>query len=161
MTDKTDSHDLIHEFIYHKYLINGERMLQHFRDLNTPEYIALHVIQRIAEDHLNDGDRVYLKDISEDMELPISRMSEIAGKLRDKGLIIWEHDGDGNDGTYVRITDSGYELVRSQDKKLRNYYGKVIEEYGEENMIELLKMMKRLEKVIRSIPEDTEDNNAV
>ncbi len=154
MTLNPNENDLIHEFIYHKYLINGERMIGHFRDLNTPEYIAMHIIEEFF--HINGEDKVYLRDIAERMELPLAKVSSIARKLSDKGLIVWEHEGDGDNGTYVKITEAGRDLVTSQDRKLREYYSKVIEKYGEAEIRQLLQMMKKLEKVIRSIGEPEE-----
>ncbi len=147
-----NGNDLIHDFIYHKYLINGERMIGHFRELNIPEYIAMHIIEETITSSCKD--RVYLRDVAERMELPLAKVSSIARKLHDKGLIIWEHEGDGDNGTYVRTTEAGKELITCQDKKLREYYTKVIAEYGEDEIKQLLLMMKRLEQVIRSLEQE-------
>ena len=70
---------------------------------------------------------------------------------------MWSHDGNGSEGTYVTITESGKKLLKNQEQILRDYYGKVIEKYGKENLIQLLRLMKELETVMSSELERMED----
>ena len=82
--------------------------------------------------------------------------SQMAGELKDRGLVTWSHDGDGSDGTYMSITDRGRELIAKNEEILKKYYGNVIEKYGRDDMIQLLQMMKRLENVVQGEFEDME-----
>lgn len=84
------------------------------------------------------------------MELSMRQTSNMIGKLRDKGLVIWSHDGNGSDGTYVVITDTGRKKMEEQENILKKYYGNVIEKYGKEKMIQLLQLMKELETIMSS-----------
>ena len=77
--------------------------------------------------------------------------------FRSRGLLLWSHDGNGSEGTYVTITESGKKLLKNQEQILRDYYGKVIEKYGKENLIQLLRLMKELETVMSSELERMED----
>lgn len=54
------------------------------------------------------------------------------------------------------ITDAGLRLMENQEKRFRAYYGRVIEQYGRDEMIRLLDMMKRLEDVMRDEWKETE-----
>lgn len=70
------------------------------------------------------------------------------GALRDKGLISWGHDGNGSDGTYVSVTESGVGLVERQEAVLKNYYRRVIEKFGEKKLVALFSLMEELESVM-------------
>ena len=91
------------------------------------------------------------------MQLTVRQTSRMAGELRDRGLILWSHDGNGSEGTYVTITDNGKELLQAQEEILKKYYEKVIERFGRENMIQLLQMMKQLETIMSSEMEEMEE----
>ena len=91
------------------------------------------------------------------MQLTVRQTSRMAGELRDRGLILWSHDGNGSEGTYVTITDNGKKLLQAQEEILKKYYEKVIERFGRENMIGLLQMMKQLETIMSSEMEEMEE----
>ena len=76
-----------------------------------------------------------MKDLAEKMQMTIRQTSKMVGNLRDRGLLLWSHDGNGSEGTYVTITESGKKLLKNQEQILRDYYGKVIEKYGKENVM--------------------------
>lgn len=148
--------DLTNELIFRKYLLNHEQYRNFFEDLNMPAYIALHIISETASEESIYSGKTYLKDLSDQMQLSIRQTSKIVAALRDRGLVTWAHDGDGTDGTYVVITETGTQHIHQQEEQLRTFYGRVIEKYGTENMIRLLRMMKELETVISSELEETE-----
>ena len=81
------------------------------------------------------------------------------GKLRDKGLLTWAHDGDGSEGTYVTITESGKNLLCEQEEILKKYYGNVIEKFGKEKLIQLLQLMKELETIMSGEFEELEEKD--
>lgn len=68
--------------------------------------------------------------------------------LRDRGLVSWSHDGDGSEGTYITVTESGLGLIERQEAVLKDYYRRVIEKFGAENMIAFLNQMKSLEEIM-------------
>ena len=91
------------------------------------------------------------------MQLTIRQTSKMIGKLRDRGLVVWSHDGNGSDGTYVTITENGQKLLKTQEEILKNYYEKVIGKFGKDNMIHLLQMVKQLETIMSSEMEEWEE----
>ncbi len=148
---------LSNELMYRRYLLNKDQLRNFFKELSIPDYIALHIIQETEElTEIYEG-RTYLKDLAEKMQMTIRQTSKMVGNLRDRGLLLWSHDGNGSEGTYVTITESGKKLLKNQEQILRGYYGKVIEKYGKENLIQLLRLMKELETVMSSELERMED----
>lgn len=148
---------LSHEITYQRYLMNSGRSIKElFKKMSIPEYIALHSVAMERELSSIYGERTYLKDLSEKMELTIRQTSKMIGKLRDQGLLIWSHDGDGSEGTYVTITEAGQKLLSEQEEILRKYYEKVIDKFGKEKLIQMLQLMKELETIMSSEFEEME-----
>ena len=65
--------------------------------------------------------KTYLKDLSEKLKLTMRQTSKLAGELRDKGFVSWEHDGDGSEGTYLVITEAGENLLMKNQSMLKDY----------------------------------------
>ena len=72
---------------------------------------------------------------------------------------MWSHDGNGSEGTYVIITDSGKKLLKEQEEVLRKFYGNVIDKFGKEKLIQLLQLMKELDTIMCSEFEDMEEED--
>lgn len=142
-----DTLALTNELNMRRYQFNKERIK---RALSLPDYIALHIIRETENQETIYGGKTYLKDLAERMQLTIRQTSKLAGKLKDRGLILWSHDGNGSEGTYVTITESGRKLLEKEEITLKKYYGNVIQEFGRDNMIHLLQMMKQLETIMSS-----------
>ena len=157
ITDKTELERLSHELTYRRYMMNRGKLRNLFKHISIPEYIALYNIMQNNENSSIYGERTYLKELSEKMELSMRQTSRMVGELRDKGLVTWSHDGSGKDGTYVTITESGQKLLEAQEAIVKKYYGRVIKSYGKENLIHLLQLMKELETVMSSELEEMED----
>ena len=90
------------------------------------------------------------------MQLTIRQTSKMMSDLKDRGLILWSHDGDGSEGTYVTITETGEKLLSEQEQVLKKYYGNVSEKFGKQNLLSLLQLMKQLETVMSSEIEEME-----
>ena len=146
--DKGETLLLTNELISRRYLVERNKLEGLFEYLSVPDYIVLHVMEGIQSSQEIYGDRTYLKDLAEKMQLSIHRTSQIARRLRDRGLISWSHDDNGSEGTYISMTDSARELLEKQKEKIREDFGKVIEKFGRDNLIELLQLLKRLDTVI-------------
>ena len=156
LTNGPDITKLSNELVYRNYLMNKEKIRKFFEQMSIPEYIALQSIAHNEEMSSIYGGRTYLKELSEKMELTIRQTSKMIGKLRDKGLVTWSHDGNGTEGTYVTITDIGQNLLKDQEEILKKYYGNVIKKFGKDNLIQLLQLMKQLETVMTSEIEELE-----
>lgn len=135
------------ELTFRRYLFSKAQVV---RVLNVPDYIALHIIKETGNEQEIYGGKTYLKDLSEKMQMTIRQTSKLVGGLKDRGLIKWLHDGDGSDGTYVVITEEGLKLLEQQQNAFKEYYGKVIDKFGRDNLIQLLNLMKQLETVMSS-----------
>lgn len=154
--EKNEVVELSNELTYRHYLMDKGIIHELFQKMTIPEYIALHMIVLESESTVIYGGRTYLKELSEKMRLTIRQTSKMVGELRDRGLILWSHDGNGSEGTYVTITEMGRKLLEDQEQILKKYYGKVIGKFGKENMIKLLQLMKQLETVMSSEIEEME-----
>ena len=95
------------------------------------------------------------------MQLSMRQTSKLVGDLRDRGLVTWSHDGNGKDGTYVTITESGKQLLENQETIVKEFYGRVIDSFGKENLIHLLHQMKELETVMTREIEKMEENGEI
>ena len=153
---KDDITKLSNELTYRRYLMNKGQLRKLFKELDVSEYIALHCISTTNETSSIYSGRTYLKELADKMQLTIRQTSKMVANLRDKGLLKWSHDGNGSEGTYVTITEMGQKLFKEQETALKDYYGRVIEKYGKENLILLLQLMKQLETVMSSEMEEAE-----
>lgn len=151
---RVDILQLSNELTYHRYLLNQVQIRQFFQKLSISEYIALHEIDMDNETADIYGGRTYLKELSEKMQVSMRQTSRMMGLLRDRGLVVWSHDGNGSEGTYVTITERGRNLLKEQEEALKDFYGRAIEKYGEDNLLQLLHLMKQLETVIESTIEE-------
>ena len=153
----TDIIKLSNELIYQRHLFNREHRKDVFMKMSIPEYIALQYIAMEETSDIYSG-RVYLKDLADKLQMTMRQISKMVEKLRDVGYVLWSHDGNGSEGTYVTITESGRSLLRAQEETLKKYYGKVFEKFGKDNLIQLLQLMKQLETIMSSEVENLEVN---
>lgn len=139
---------IANELTYQRYLMNEGQIRNFFRKMSIPEYIALQRIASQGEKSDVCPGKTYLKTLSKKMNLTMHQTSKMVENLADQGLVLWQHDGNGSEGTYVTITSSGQRLLREQTAILREYYRKVMERFGKENLVQLLELMKQLQSVM-------------
>ena len=156
--ERTELERLSHELTYRRYMMDRGKIRSLFKNIRIPEYIALYSIAQDSEKASIYGDRTYLQELSEKMQLSMRQTSKMVGDLRDRGLVIWSHDGNGKDGTYVTITENGRKLLGNQETIVKEFYGRVIDSFGKENLIHLLHLMKELETVMTREIEQMEEN---
>ena len=143
MKKMNDMTEISNKITYHRYMFSKDQAEALFKDITIPEYIALEEIKGSIE-----NGKVYLKDISEKMKVSISKASKLAAGLKEKGFVEWSHDGNGSEGTYISFTDSGISAMETQEKILKDYYGRVAEKFGKERLVTLLTLMSELENVM-------------
>ena len=144
---KKETMNIVNEIIYQQYFMSRNQFHELIEKNNLSEYIALKQIAREKDNELYDG-KVYLKDLSLNMQMSNRQMSEMIGNLRDRGLIIWRHDGDGSEGTYVIITEEGRMFIDQQEELFAQYFGNVVEKYGRAKTMKLLGMVKDLQVIM-------------
>lgn len=147
-SDRKEMEKLVNELTYQRYLMNEGQIRNFFKKMSIPEYIALHIIASDLEEEEICSGKTYLKNLAGKMRLTIQQISKMVEKLADQGLVLWQHDGDGREGTYVTITETGKKLLCEQQTVLKEYYGNVMKKFGKENLYRLLELMKQLENVM-------------
>lgn len=151
MKNQHEVEKLVYELTRHQYLLNRDMVHDLFAELSLSDYIALHSIAEAASGQGTEPGKTYLKDLAERLEMPIPKTSKMVRKLHERGLVFWSHSGDGRDGTYVVITDSGVRAMERQANILNAYYSRVIEAFGYENLKSLLEQISRLEDVMNEV----------
>ena len=137
------------KFALSAYKLHKEQIRKLLVEMNFYEFVALKRISSVKAAHgSGKSERVYLRDISEEMNFPMRRVSQMSEELRDRGLVVWSHDGDGSEGTYLAITPSGKELVLKNEKILKQHFERIIKRYGCENMLQLFAMLKKLDELV-------------
>lgn len=154
--EKNEIGKLSNEMTYLRYLMNKGKVRDLFQKVTIPQYIALHMIEAESTSTVIYEGRTYLKDLADRMQLTIRQTSRLVSDLKERGLVEWSHDGDGSEGTYVTISENGQRFLEDQEEVLKVYYTRVIQKFGEQNLIELLQKMKQLETVMSSEIEEME-----
>lgn len=129
----------------HSYFISKLGMNDLFKKMTAVDYVTL---SKLFETVKSSGGRLYLSDISAELQLPIARVSRLARALQERGLVVWKHDGMGEDGTYVQITENGVALLQQQQAVLSEFYAEVIEKFGKERFLHLLSELDALETIL-------------
>lgn len=121
MKNQHEVEKLAYAMTRQRYLLNRDIVHDLFTELSLSDYIALHSIAEAAGQG-GSAEQTYLRDLAERLEMPIPKTSKMIRKLHDRGLVFWSHSGDGRDGTYVVITDSGVRAMARQANILNAYY---------------------------------------
>lgn len=138
---------LSNEITYRKYLMEKIDLKKLFKNISIIDYNAMLAIIRINPQS-EETEKLYLRDIADNLKISIARVSQMIEKLRDKGMIKWMHDGKGEKGTYIQITDRGIKTVEEQHEVLNRFYGKIIERYGKDKFEQMLSMISEFEDIM-------------
>ena len=147
MKNQHEVEKLAYAMTRQRYLLSRDMAHDLFTELSLSDYIALRSVTEAA----SGQGRTYLKDLAERLEMPMPKASQMIRKLHERGLVFWSHSGDGSDGTYVVITDSGVQAMERQANILNTYYSRVIEAFGYENLKGLLEQISRLEGIMNEV----------
>lgn len=148
MQQSSEVRRLAYELTYHSHLLSREKVKGIFTELEISEYIPLHGIAYVASQSGQNPGRAYLRDLSQHLKIPMSSLSGMAAKLKDKGLVIWSHDGKGDEGTFLVITSAGNAAMQRQEEKLAAYYSRVIDRFGRERLTDFLSQLRALEDIM-------------
>ena len=139
---------LANEITYRKYLLEKVNVKKLFSGISVLDYNAMQAILRFNEKKKNVTDRIYLRELSEELKIPISKVSQMIGRLQENGMVRWKHEGKGEHGTYIEITDRGVEAVKKQQDILKSFYGTVVTRYGIDKFVQMLDMVTELENIM-------------
>ena len=147
---------LFNEIIFRRYLTGHSKARELFGKISVPEYIILHSLAAKKREEGDANARVYLRQIAQQMEIKTATASKMIRKLRDRGLVIWTHEGSGEKGTFIELTEAGEELVCNQEQILKDYFGRVLDKFGQDNTLALLALMQQLEQIMKEEYTDKE-----
>lgn len=143
----TDMISLANEITLRSYSINRVNVQKLFGKLSVTDYAAMWILSRDMED-AEENKKIYLADISQKLKLPIEMVSKVVKALQERGLITWNHDGIGEDGTYIQVTEKGIKLAIEQQEILKGFYKNVVDKFGKEHFVEFLKQVAELDSIM-------------
>lgn len=91
----------------------------------------------------NEG-KVIPSDISNEMGITSARVAAALNNLEAKGLIIRRIDIEDRRRIIIELTDLGKEQVQKQYKKIMGMVTNMLKYLGEEDTIELIRILKKL-----------------
>lgn len=107
------------EFFLHK--MNVEKV---FAFLDRTDYFFLYNIKKCMEtSELEEG--VYLSELADYVNLPMSKLSAAVKKLQEKGYVSWKTDMQ-QERTFITLTNSAMELMAQQKRHMMDAYEKIV-----------------------------------
>ena len=159
---KEDIGLLSDEMTFRRYLSGMMNTRKVFRKMSTGNYITIEIIERLIKKEygenaeMDGSNRIYLKDLAAHFKIPMYKVSEIVRDMSERGMVVWTHDGKGEEGTYITLTESGKRSAQEQQVILKEFYSRVISNYGRERFVELLEMMAELDHTMEEEMEKME-----
>ena len=105
-------------------LFHSPAMRRLFQKNASDEYALIWLLSK----HMKDSgiEKIYLKDMVREMNLPLPKVTAIARSLQNKGLVTWTHDGNGEEGTYIMLTELAVSSVQTRRQALHSYHQRVV-----------------------------------
>lgn len=147
---------LANDLVFRRFVMNRDRLNALFQDIDAGQYLTLSIIY--SQRNNECGGKTYLRDICSGLEFPMRRCSNMMRDLKNRGLIIWTHDGDGSEGTYALLTETGEKVYLKQRKVLWDYVKALIEKFGQNNLEEFLGLARQLESIMGTSDDDMADS---
>ncbi len=138
--------------------LNGKKELEYlFPEMGIPEYMILHIIAHIDDTKEEKKGYVYLKELAEAMEMTMPQTSRLAQEMTERGLVEWSHDPkDASQGTYLKISVTGEELLKKQALNLKDNYEYICQEIGMEKIKSTLQTISEIRKLLTKRKENEE-----
>ncbi len=116
-----------------------------FNTIERADYLFLYRIRTRAE----TSDRVYLSDLSTDMNLPMPALSKAIQRLQDKGLVSWKTDrSEGR--SYVALTNKAIELMEGERSRMHACYARIREEIDPHDLEQAMQTMRQISEIMKS-----------
>ena len=133
------------EWLEQNYIASRDFFPKIFTEVSLNDYLTLsHLTEKL---NLHE-DRVYLKDISQKLGLPMTDVSPRVQRLTDRGLVNWKHD---KNNTYITITDIGITAMKKQQERLVDFIEASVVNFGYERFVELAKLRGALNDTMEDI----------
>lgn len=138
-------------------LFHSPALRRLFQANASDEYALIWLLSKHTQD--TGSEKIYLKDMVRELNLPLPKVTAIARSLQSKGLVRWTHDGNGEEGTYILLTETALTSVQARRQTLRRYHQQVVAAFGEERFLHLLGEIAQLEEILRQEAEKVGDNH--
>ena len=136
-----------------QFVTGEEHFSKLFSEISTYDYIALLLLQRRMG--LGD-DRIYLKEISEELDMPMAKVSKIVQRMQNRGFVYWTHDASDSPGTFITLSEIGREALKNQEEKIAVFFENAITKYGAEDFIKLMELRKRFNDTMEEVLSESE-----
>lgn len=143
---------LANDIASHPLRMSRMNMKKLFQKMSTADYMAMWILAQSVDKSKQDQ-RIYLEEIAEKTNLPMGKVSGIVKELQDRSLVRWKHDGSGEEGTYIEITEKGISSAVEQQEILKKFYNAVITEFGEERFLQFMGQIAELEEIMNQVIE--------
>ncbi len=125
-----------------------------YTEMTNFEYVTMEKINGLIS--AREEDSIYMKEIAEDLNVSVNRLSHTIGKLEEEGLIIWKRDPEGKKGTYIQLSEGGKTRLEAQKKLLQDFYRDVIGEFGVKRASAMAYELLDFDKAMRTVLENYE-----
>ncbi|MBP3871821.1 MAG: hypothetical protein J6E46_12700 [Faecalicoccus sp.] len=120
-----------------------------FKIVDRADYLMLRYID-ICRKKYPDQNRVYLVNLANEMDVPISEISKAVTHLQDKNYVTWKTDESGR-MTYVEITDVARTRMEAQNKRIERMKEKIMEEITPEALSTTIDTMEKVAAMVKEI----------
>lgn len=135
------SREKLEEFFLENF--NVDRI---FNTIERADYLFLHyIVYCRKESELENG--VYLTEIADVMQIPITQVSKAVKQLQDKGYVTWKTNAE-KDRTYVELTSTAIELMNDEHIRMKKFYERILEEVPADEMAAMIKTMKKITDIV-------------
>lgn len=117
-----------------------------FSQISVVDYAAMWIISKLMDQE--EENRLYLTEIAEQLQVPMKEVTKVVQNLQGRGLIIWTHDGDGSDGTYIMITKNGSASIGEQQHTLHQFYSNIVRRFGTEKFTKMVSLIGEFEMIV-------------
>lgn len=133
--------DLSNEILFSRILLDRNSLKWLLDDLQPDEYMILTMTGKM--------EKAYLQSLNYMTQFGLPAISKIAASLKDNGLVIWTHDGDGSEGTYLMLTQAGEARLMQMEEMTASCFEKIIEQFGEDKCREFASMARRMAQLLK------------
>ena len=100
-----------------------------------------------------EGKRLISTQLAKRLCITRSAVSQIVNNLESRGIVKRVADSVDKKIAYVELTDSSLEVYQSAKESAERSVGKIVEEFGRENLDQLLALSDKFWKVVENISE--------
>ena len=105
---------------------------------------------------MSQHDRIYLKEISEELDMPMAKVSKIVQRMQNRGFVYWTHDASDRPGTFITLSEIGRDALKNQEEKIAVFFENAIIKYGAEDFIKLMELRKRFNDTMEEVLSESE-----